>query len=274
MSNVLKIVKSELLLSEGMDVTIYDDSFLLKSIERRMPFINCDSVNTYCEYLKQDRNEAGLFLQSLNVNYSEFFRDTLSFAYLDQVILPSLLEQKLAANETEIRIWSAACASGQEAYSMAMLCDEAIKRSKRKMGYRIFASDIDEKTIANGRKGHYQASNLNMVTLKRIQTYFTENNNSYTVISQLKDHLDFSTFDLLSDQKGCPATSIYGNFDIVFCSNLLFYYQPEYRNRILGKVGECLSPNGYVITGETEREILKSNNYQEVFTNSSIFQKT
>jgi chemotaxis methyl-accepting protein methylase len=85
--------------------------------------------------------------------------------------------------------------------------------------------------------------------------------------------VDFSFFDLLSDQGACPASSIYGNFDLVLCCNLLFYYKPEFRTRILEKLSNTLAPGGFLVTGETEREILLKNGYREYIEFSSIFLK-
>ena len=273
MSKELNIITEQILLTTGIDVSIYDDSFLMKLVDKRMSSTRLNSIIEYCDYLIQNKDEASSLVKLLSVNYSMFFRNSLTFAYLEQVILPALIERKLAANETEIRIWSAACASGQEAYSIAILCDEIIEKSKTKIGYRVFATDMNENEIANAKKGLYQSSELNSVTLKRIQNHFSVKDAIHTIIPRLKEYVDFSVFDLLSDKNGCPAASVYGSFDIVLCSNLLFYYKPEYQKRILQKVEGCLLPNGYLITSETEREIVKTNNYNELSFNSAVFQK-
>lgn len=227
----------------------------------------------YLNYLENCTEEGTVFRSRLINSYSEFFRNPLTFAYLEQVILPQLIEKKRIKKENEIRIWSAACASGQEAYSIAMLCDELIETKKTDMNYLIFATDIDPNELMKAQRGVYQSATLCKVTLKRIQTYFSLKDENYTISPQLRNQIDFSVFDLLSDQGSCPPASIYGNFDLVFCSNLLFYYKPEFRKRILEKIGNSLTKGGYLITGESEREIIKGNNYREVFVNSAIFQK-
>lgn len=255
------------------DVSVYDDAFLLNIINDRRRELGLLTDREYMNYLESNTAEAILFKSKLNNSYSEFFRNTLTFAYLEQIILPQLIEKKKIKKENQIRIWSAACASGQEAYSIAILCDELIETKKVDINYLIFATDIDPDELVNAQKGIYQLATLGKVTLKRTETYFSRKDENYIIASEIKRHIDFSVFDLLSDQGSCPPASIYGNFDLIFCSNLLFYYKPEFRNQMLEKIGNSLTKGGYLITGETEREIIKGNNYREVFVNSAIFQK-
>lgn len=257
----------------ALDISMYDSSFLENGIRNRMAVTTCKTVDDYLAYLVIFPAESAELLDQLSNSYSYFFRNPLTFIYLEQFILPDLVALKLKNNEKEIRIWSAACASGQEAYSLAILCHELMENTKTHISFRIFATDIDQEELVNAPKGTYQSASLGNVTLKRIQTYFTKQCDTYTIASQLKEYIDFSIFDLFSENGTCPPASIYGNFDLVFCSNLLFYYQPEYRNKILNKVGHCIAPDGYLITGETEREIIRENNYREVFNHSAIFQK-
>ncbi|HET6556738.1 MAG TPA: CheR family methyltransferase, partial [Prolixibacteraceae bacterium] len=169
--------------------------------------------------------------------------------------------------------WSAACASGQEAYSMAIIFDEMADGIKEAVDCHIFATDINPDELDKARRGVYQTASVNKVSLKRFKSYFTQQGEQYTVSPHLGNYIDFSVFDLLSGQYNCPPASIYGSFDLIFCTNLLFYYKPSYQQRILQKAGKCLAPGGYLITGETEGGIAKENNYQEVFINSGIFQK-
>ena len=257
----------------NVDISAYDEAFLRNIVDSRKIELAIVTNKEYLNYLGSCEEEAIVFRSRLTNSYSEFFRNPLTFAYLEQIILPQLIEKKRIRKENQIRIWSAACASGQEAYSMAILCDELIESKKSDINYLIFATDIDTEEVSKAKKGIYNAATLGKVTLKRIQTYFTPTGNDFIIAPQPRNQIDFSVFDLLSDQGSSPPASIYGNFDLVFCSNLLFYYEAESRMRILEKIGNSLAKDGYLITGETEREIIKGNNYREVFVNSAIFQK-
>ena len=257
----------------GMDISMYDTSFLEKAIQTRMTAMASETTEDYLLMLENGTSESSEIIGQLSNSYSEFFRNTLTFSFLEHVILPTLIGQKIKNNEKEIRIWSAACASGQEAYSLAILFDESVQNTQAPIACHIFATDINPAELDNAQRGVYQTAAVHNVSLKRIKAYFTLQGENYRIAQSLRKYIDFSVFDLLSGECNCPPTSVYGNFDLVFCSNLLFYYQPEYRQRIIDKAGNCLAPGGYLITGETEREMVKENNYREVVLNSGIFQK-
>jgi chemotaxis methyl-accepting protein methylase len=106
-----------------------------------------------------------------------------------------------------------------------------------------------------------------------MQKYFTRKGDNFIISSKLREYMDFSLFDLLTEQGESPPASIYGNFDLIFCSNVLFYYKPELRLRILDKLSKNLSPGGFLVTGETERELVKNYKFREVVAHSAIFQK-
>jgi len=256
-----------------LDLSVYDDAFLQNIINDRRRELALVTDGEYLNYLESSVEETAVFKSRLTNSYSEFFRNPITFAYLEQVILPQLIEKKKIRKEKEIRIWSAACASGQEAYSLAILCDELIKYTSADLTCRIFATDISQEALDLAQSGNYQSLSLSKVTLKRVKTYFSLKGENYCIIPEIKSNVDFSVFDLLSDLGSCPPASIYGNFDLVLCSNLLFYYKPDYRKSIIEKIGNCLAKGGYIITGETEREILSENYYREIFVNSAIFQK-
>ena len=272
MKTELENIASFLLSKHGLDISMYDESFLQTSLEKRRAFTHSSDINNYFEHLINSESETNSLLESLNINFSEFFRNPVTFAYLEQIILPLLIEKKRKSGEKEIRIWSAACSAGQEAYSAAILCDELLDRNMD-LSFRIFATDINPSELEKGQQGIYSANAVSKVSLCRIQNYFNVTGDSYAIIPALKTHIDFSVFDLLHKANGSPSASIFGNFDLVFCCNLLFYYKPEIRKRILEKTGACLAKGAYLITGESEREIIKGNYYREVFTASAIFQK-
>jgi chemotaxis methyl-accepting protein methylase len=207
------------------------------------------------------------------VSYSEFFRNPLTFSVLERIVLPLLISTKQKKSRKEIRIWSAACAAGQEVYSLAMLLEETKLNTVQKINYRIFATDISESQIQIARDGCYNIEAFNLLIPKRISKWFSSQGENYFVDPVLKNWIEFSVFDQLNEKLSCPVTSIFGDFDIVFCSNLLFYYKPKFQKKILEKLSGSLTTDGYLITGETEREILFQLNYNEVYPHSAIFQK-
>jgi len=255
----------------GLDISIYDDCFLERSIERRIAVAGANSESAYLELLEKDRGEAMALFDSLHVGFSEFFRNPLSFACLERIVLPALAERKKAGDDRELRIWSAACAEGQEAYSAAILCDELLSTADSGLSCRIFATDIDERALAAAAAGVYDSAALGNVSLKRLTAYFSKKADAFALVPRIRGSVEFSVFDLLTNGGTCPPMSIYGDFDIVFCGNLLFYYKPERRKRILERIINCLAPGGYLVTGEAEREIVARHHFREAFPASAVF---
>jgi chemotaxis methyl-accepting protein methylase len=156
-----------------------------------------------------------------------------------------------------------------------MLLNELTDDKGNSVAFRIFATDRSDTELASARQGVYDSAAVRNVPLKHIQKYFSVKGESYSIVESLKDRLDFSFYDLLEERSVCPPACIYGDFDLVLCGNLLFYYRPDIRRLILNKVCRALSPGGYLATGEAEREIVaKHEGFRTVVTPSSVFQKT
>lgn len=271
----LKIKITELLFqSLGIDISKYDDDFIEKSIIRRIQQNDCATEKDYLSFFCENEIESGLFLESLFISYSEFFRNSLTFAVLENIVLHGIVLKNSKNKKKEIRIWSAACAAGQETYSLAMLLNEHKSTEGKMINFRIFATDYSETQVKLAQQGQFQSTALSNLNLRRATQWFKKRGESYTVKTELKERIDFSVFDLLCEDHSCPPNSIYGDFDIVLCANLLFYYKPEYRKKIMDKASHCLAKGGYVITGETEREIMLRYNFEEIYPHSCIFRKT
>jgi chemotaxis methyl-accepting protein methylase len=254
--------------SGGIDINKYDESFLGKSIQKRVVETHCETLEKYFSFLEQHEDERLCLIDSLQISYSEFFRNSLTFAVIERIIIPALIHRK---DNKETRIWSVACAMGQEAYSLAMLLEEYSDNYKNKINYRIFATDQSESQINDAKKGLFYADSLRRLSLKMAEQWFLKQGDNYIVKQELQKNIDFSVFDLFNEKLICPPSSIFGDFDLVFCANLLFYYKDEYRYHILEKIRKSMAVGGYIITGETERDILTSYNYIEVFPKSAIF---
>ncbi len=255
----------------GIDLTRYEESFIDKTISKRISSLNLLFDSDYIEHIKNNENEIEELTNSLHVNFSEFFRNQLTFSILESIIIPKLFETK--KDNKELRVWSAACASGQEAYSMAISIHEFIQNNSIKQRFRIFASDISDNAIAQAKNGIFTEKEIERVTLKRLSLYFTKEGQKFSINPSLKENIDFSKFDLISDPNFCPPASIYGNFDLIFCCNILFYYTTESKKIIIDKLTRCLDKTGYIIVGDTERDFLKGLGFKEIIEHSCIFTK-
>ncbi len=238
----------------GMDVSAYDPSFFRATLERRSDDLGLADSSAYPECLKDDPEEAARLDEALRISYSRFFRDPLSFAMLECRVLPELLARKPEGGE--IRVWSAGCASGQEAYSIAILLDEAIRTSRKSLRYHIFATDANEACVASAREGLFTPDDLKDVKLGQLETCFDRVGGAYSVVPRLRQYIDFSVHDLLDRTATHPPDSIYGDFDVVFCSNVLYYYRNVFRTLILERLSRSLSASGVLFTDATEKSFL------------------
>jgi len=258
-----------LLQMQGFDVSKFDENFLNKSSKSRAVETNSRPMDAYNQLPDGNTGKGTNFIHPMSISYSEFFRNSMTFSALERIVLPVIVHQRLNSQRPEIRIWSAACASGQESYSIAILLKEVI--GNKNINFRIFATDLSDEQIEYAHKGNYSSSEIGYMSLNRLNRWFVKHGNVYSVKDELKEQIEFSTFDLLNDQYSCPPASIFGDFDLIFCANILFYYKPEFRTFILKKTSSSLSKNGFFITGETEREILLQHHFQEAYPHSAIF---
>ena len=212
----------------------------------------------YCTMLDNNPDEASVLFDSLNNGYSEFFRNPLTFAMLEQFVIPKLVSDNNQENPSEIRIWSAGCAAGQEPYSLALLAHYYKTSHQTNSRFRIFATDVSEKQIQTARQGIYDLKMIQNTRMGFVNNYFTKTGSNYSIGDQIKKQVEFSVYDLLQHGSSAPPVSIFGDFDLIMCSNVLFYYRPETRKMILSKFYRSLKPDGFFITGEAEISIVKN----------------
>jgi len=255
----------------GQSIEVYDDKFLQQAISKAAESKGFRTVADFLDNLNRNPLEKHKFLQSLRVGYSAFYREPFSFAVLDFVVLPEIISRMLSSGKKEIRIWSAACAAGQEAYTLAMLMEKHLTYNPGSLSYRIFATDANPEQITLAKKGLYTESSLDNLPLKMVNTWFDKNSEGLWVKNELKEKIDFSVFDLLDPGLNSPPASIFGTFDLIICANLLFYYNLANRKLMMDKIKHSLTPEGVLITGETEISIIKKFSFRQVFQNVPVF---
>lgn len=273
MKNSLLDIAHEINLLTGNDYARYAPSFMENVVTKRVKELKSGTIQQYLQYLVGESGEQAILRDMLSVGYSEFFRNSLSYSVLEHVVLPLIVARNKISGSPGLRIWSAACAGGEEVYSMAILMSEFIGSGKTAIPFWIFATDAQEEMINKAKVGRYDAGRMGNVSLKRINRYFKEHDGFFIVNEELKKNIEFSVFDLLDSGLSCPPPSIYGEFDVVYCANLLFYYKPDYQSLILEKASGCLKKDGFIISGEVERDILMNHGYMEVYPHSAIFQR-
>ena len=258
--------------TEDLDLSRLDDSFLLQMIKRRCELIPISDISTYPARLEQDGAERQLLLLSLNNNFTEFFRNSLTFAHLEHWVLPNLIDR--IPQGRELRIWSAGCSTGQEPYSLAILLENLCEKRQQPFRYRIFATDISATALAAASTGEYAQEAVQNIRLKDLNCFFSYANGCYAVSERLKNHISFSYYDLVDPLSSNPKESIFGNFDLILCSNVLLYYNAASQRLILQKLINSMVDSGYLITGEAERSITgRCSAVSAVCPPSSIYRK-
>lgn len=266
MNDIIDILKVDY----NLNVSVFDESFLMKIIDERIMETKSKDYKDYKNVIHDNAQEIIVLKKLLNITYTRFFRDTLVFAQLKKFIIPSVLSHM--QKKREIRIWSAGSSSGQEAYSLAIILSELEHELGIVIPYRIIATDISETKLDKARTGNFKKNEIGNLKLKYIEEYFTNNGNEYIVSEKLRRNVSFSYFDLTDDKNIRPPESIYGDFDLVLCNNLLFYYNPEFQRKIIDKTVLCMVPNGYFVTGNAETVLVKDYpKLTQIYPNSSIF---
>ena len=240
-----------LLEHRGVDFSGYSLSTIEHQLGERLNNTNTETIPEYLEYIKSHPDELNHLIDALIINVSSFFRDPLVFNYISSKILPKLLLEKKASQNPSLRIWSAGCAAGEEPYSLAMEISTLVKDITTNITVDIFATDIDKGSIDKARNSAYKKESLNNVRYKYLK-YFIQKADTFSLQHDIKQLVDFSSYDLLDKNTFSPPESLYGGFDIVLCRNVLIYYNTEYQNRILTKLFRSLNENGYLVLGETE----------------------
>lgn len=273
MEAIWQKISGFLKMHHNLDISNFEPTFFEKSIRNRMAENACPDPESYLVKLRTNSGEASALIETLGISYSKFFRNPYTFSVLENVILPLIYDRKKNNIYKEIRVWSSACAGGHEAYSLAMLLEELCLKTNHSVEYRIFASDQNERLIEQAMLGRYTLQDVDNLSLRRIHTWFSVNNGVYEVKAALKRQIEFSCFNLFSVRPAIPPTSIFGDFDLVMCANLLYYYRTISQKTIIDKLNHALAHEGFFITDETEVDSMTGQGFTEAVPGSAIFYK-
>lgn len=262
MNNDLKRILNYLNEKRGVDFTGYRATMLERRVRQRFPFTKCKNCNNYFHYLQENPDELNNLIDALTINVSRFFRNALTFEYIADRILPAIFYQKKENINRSLRIWSAGCSMGEEPYSVAILINELFEKEVLKFDVSIFATDIDGKILKKAQKAAYPFESIKNVKYGLLEKYFVSKKNSFQLISGIRDLVSFSSYDILDKKSYAPPESIFGAFDMVFCRNVLIYFNMEHQDLIFDKLYRSLAQHGYLILGEAE---IPSAKYQRCF---------
>lgn len=229
--------------SSGINFREYKPTTVLRRIERRMQVTRCGTLGAYLEYLKASEDEQILLRREMLIPVTHFFRDNEAFEQLAAEVLPSLVKE--ASLLDPIRVWVAACSTGEEAYSMAMLFIEAFERMGRSRPIKIFATDVEPTHLEVGAAGHYPETIAAEVSAARLQKFFVASQGGWAVRPEIRQMVIFARHNFVADP---PFTRM----DLVSCRNALIYLQPAAQELALSRLRYALTVGGHLMLGPSE----------------------
>lgn len=244
-------ILNHLYAQRGFDFMGYNYSMLGRRIRKRIFETNTKDLKDYLNYLEKNPKELDNLIDNLTINVSGFFRNPLQFEYLSKRIIPKLVNEKIKDSES-LRIWSCGCSKGEEPYSVAIMIQDYLEKDSIDLNYNIFASDIDQKAIKAAQDGIYDFDSIKNIKYRILKKYFVEDKKKFILDSSIKDTVNFSQHDLLDKDTYIPIDSIYGDFDIVFCCNVLIYFNLNYQKYIHERLYKSLKDKGFLVLGEAE----------------------
>ncbi|WP_448627198.1 CheR family methyltransferase [Geodermatophilus sp. URMC 64] len=227
--------------ARGFDFTGYKRPSLVRRVRRRMSEVGVASFADYQDYLEVHPDEFTPLFNTILINVTSFFRDRSSWDHLRDHLLP----QVLANAGPVIRVWSAGCASGQEAYSLAILLADALGPDEFRKHVKIYATDVDEDALAQARQAVFTERQLGGLTAEQIERYFTPENGRWGFRKDLRRAVIFGRNDLVQD---APISHV----DLLLCRNTLMYFTAETQGRILARLHYALNAGGLLFLGKAE----------------------
>ena len=244
--DLFKQILSLLRIRKGTDFTYYKQTTIRRRILRRIALNKNEEPAAYLKYLRENKPEQDVLYQDLLIPVTSFFRDNKVFDTLCESLFPYIIKNKTAGEP--IRIWVAGCSTGQEAYSIAICLKEFLSEhfstgSEEKV--QIFATDISEPAIAKARLGIYLKNELDAVTPKRLQEFFTKTNGNYQINKSVRDICVFAVHNFLKDPP-------FGKVDFISCRNVLIYMGSYLQKKALTTFHYSLNPKGFLLLGKSE----------------------
>ncbi|MDQ6993559.1 MAG: protein-glutamate O-methyltransferase CheR [Mariprofundus sp.] len=226
-----------------------DKAYLIKS--RLAPLLRkhaLKDIGSIVEACHRDESSALAFdvLDAMSTNETMFFRDQYPFTAMREVVWPALVKEH---GKRPIHVWSAACATGQEAYSLAMLIREAGVKPEM---LKLLATDLSQAALSYARAGIFTEMEVRRgLPEKHLSRYFSRQGRRYHIDPILKSMVKFAHCNLITDALA-RSMSAHGPFDVVFCRNVLIYFAPEERKKVIDRLAHCMRPHGYLFTGAAE----------------------
>ncbi|MAX92447.1 MAG: chemotaxis protein [Pseudomonas sp.] len=231
----------------GHDFRHYKQATVLRRIERRMQVNALRDMPSYARHLQNHPEETPALLADMLIGVTNFFRDREAFEALERDIIPLLFEQKQDTDDKSLRVWSAACSTGEEAYSLSMLlADQAeVSGVRGDIQLQVFATDIDDRALETARAGTYPEAIVTDVPPARLRQYFVKEQNHFRMQKELRERILFARHNILRDPP-------FSRLDLISCRNLMIYLDRDIQVEVLRMFHFALNPGGYLFLGSSE----------------------
>ncbi|MCC6888882.1 MAG: PAS domain-containing protein [Hyphomicrobiales bacterium] len=241
--DILRRVLAHVRVRTGHDFSKYKQATVLRRIARRMQVCRTDDLQSYYDHLRDDPAEAQTLLSDLLISVTTFFRDGEAFQALSRHVLPALFGGK--EDGEPLRVWSCGCATGEEAYSLAILLLEEASRHARRPQIQVFGSDLDSRAVALARDGRFPTAIEADVSEDRLLRYFLKEGEHYRIRQEVCDIVLFAVHDLLKDPP-------FSHVDLIACRNVLIYLDRDLQEQVCNTLHYALNPAGYLLLGNAE----------------------
>ncbi|QEF96241.1 Phytochrome-like protein cph1 [Stieleria maiorica] len=249
----------------GIDFTLYRANTINRRIERRMKMTRCVNLADYVQILESDVNELDALYRDLLVEVTQFFRDPRAFERLRADVIPPIVSAAKEPHD-EIRVWVPGCATGEEAYSIAILLDDCLADAKKRCPVKVFATDVHSNSLEIAAAGIYSSEALSNVPSELRARYFTRHGNTYQVSRELRKTVIFAPHDITKDP---PFTKI----DLLSCRNVLIYLESEVQKRVLALFHFGMKVGGVMVLGPSETVAELSREFDTLDQHWRIFRK-
>ncbi|HEY4212420.1 MAG TPA: chemotaxis protein CheB [Steroidobacteraceae bacterium] len=239
LTEILSLVRGR----TGHDFAPYKPSTVLRRIQRRMGLVGIPELDAYVGFVREHTGEAESLANDLMINVTGFFRDAGAWEALRVSVIRPLVEQH--ASDDPIRAWVTACASGEEAYTLAMVIAEESARARKRIDVKIFATDTADRSLALARSGVYPGGIEADFPPERLERFFDKDEHTYRIKKELREQVVFASQDLLRDPP-------FSRVDLATCRNLLIYLEPEAQRKALNLLHFALRDSGYLLLGNAE----------------------
>ncbi|WP_353942168.1 CheR family methyltransferase [Streptomyces sp. HUAS MG91] len=250
--------------ARGFDFTGYKRSSLGRRIRKRMSDVGIDNYADYRDQLETNADEFGALFNTILINVTSIFRDTDAWTYLQHEVVPEILSS--LGPEDEIRVWSAGCSSGEEAYSLAIMFAETLGLDEALQRVKIYGTDIDDEALRDARSGLYPARTLEPLTSELREKYFEQNGSQFSFRSDLRRRVIFGRHDITRD---APISRL----DLLVCRNTLMYFNVEAQTQIVDRFHFALRENAFLFLGKAEMLLNDADRFDVISMRQRMFRR-